>query len=110
MKLYTYSAVKECMDKLVSDYGYEIYEIEEGGLVQGFTICVPPTKDMYYYVIREQYINEWTSGQKVQRKMKLNKEEQKALDKAMYGDSEGVERLAKELGRLLLPPVGYTGN
>ena len=86
-KLYDYKAVHTLISYLI-DHNYEICEIEEGCLVQGYTICVPPENGWYHYIIEEVYINEWTSGQAIRRRVKLSKADKKALDKYYESENE----------------------
>lgn len=60
----------------ISDYiswlvgqGYEINTIQEGGVGWGVTVC---TKDGYKsVVIKEKYLNEWSSGHTIRKYNRL---------------------------------------
>ena len=80
MKLYTYNAVKDLMDRYL-DKGGDVYEIEEGSLAQGLTICM--AEGYKTAIINEVYLNEWSSGQKVRFYNRLPKKYEKMIDNAI---------------------------
>ena len=62
MKLYSCSAIDNLI-KQYNDVGGTAYEIEEGTLGYGLTVCV--ANGYKCAVIKEVPLNEWSSGHKV---------------------------------------------
>jgi hypothetical protein len=59
---------------------YECVQTDEGVLGCGNYICCPPNNTMWYFIITERYINEWTSGHTIRRCRKLSKSAQALLE------------------------------
>ena len=77
MTLYTYNAVQDLINRYVNKGG-NFYEIEEGCLVQGLTICEAPGYKTA--VIKEIYLNEWSSAQSVRFYNKTPKKYEKMIN------------------------------
>ena len=80
---YDYKEVYKQLEYL-EDFGYENIQIDEGTLGAGSWICIPPDDDHYFFVIRERYVNEWTSAHTISRKSKLSKAEKASLAQVSY--------------------------
>ena len=78
-KLYTSSAIQELADYYVENGG-EVYELVEGTLGWGTTVMV---RDGWTsIVVKEVYINEWSSGHTVRRYRILPKKYQTMIEAA----------------------------
>lgn len=77
MKLYTSGAVQQLADYYVENGG-EVFEVEEGTLGWGLTLMV---RDGWKSaVVRETYVNEWSSAHTVRMYERLPKKYQKLID------------------------------
>lgn len=76
-KLYSCTAVENLMNRY-KDKGGEITEIEEGCLGYGFIILYGP--GLKTAVIKEVYINEWSSAHTVRLYNKMPKKYEKMLE------------------------------
>ena len=81
MQIYTCTATEKLMDRLLS-YGYEAIQLSEGvlGLVDYVFLSNDPHK--YNFLIRERYLNAWSSGQTIRRFTNISKNLQLEIDKA----------------------------
>lgn len=62
------------INHLIDNHGYDPVQAYEGGCGVGDWIMIPPDeKTMYYFIIREVYLNEWSSGQQYMKCRKLPK-------------------------------------
>lgn len=78
MKLYTSGAVQQLADYYVENGG-EVFEVEEGTLGWGLTLMV---RDGWKSaVVRETYVNEWSSAHAVRMYERLPKKYKKLIDK-----------------------------
>jgi hypothetical protein len=62
MKLYTTTAVENLLQRY-TDNGGEIVTVKEGSLGYGVTLC--HGKNLKTAVIKELYLNEWSSGHSI---------------------------------------------
>ena len=62
--------------------GWEPIQLNEGGVGIGDWVLIAPDDDHYNFVIREVYLNEWSSAQTVRRCSKLSKKLLKEIDMA----------------------------
>lgn len=77
MKLYTSGAIQQLADYYMENGG-EVFEVEEGALGWGLTLMV---RDGWKSaVVRETYINEWSSAHTVRMYERLPKKYQKFID------------------------------
>lgn len=76
MKLYTLSAVENLMNKYL-ELGGTVDILDEGSLVYGLVICQAEGKKLA--VIKEVYLNEWSSAQTIRFYNKLPKKYEKLL-------------------------------
>ena len=81
--LYTFRAVDDLRDRLVNEYGYNTIQLHEGVLGSGSFVCLAPDDKHYNFVVREVYINEWSSGHTVRRCAKISKKLQSEIDAAI---------------------------
>lgn len=78
--LYTSSSV----EKLIADYlaaGGQLLQIEEGTLGCGYALLYDSNEKLKFFVIKEVYINEWTSGHKVRGYNKIPEKYRVMIDK-----------------------------
>lgn len=77
--LYTSSSV----DKLIADYleaGGQLLQIEEGTLGHGYALLYDAAGKFRFFVIKEVYINEWSSGHKVRGYNKVPEKYKKIIE------------------------------
>lgn len=79
---YTLDSLKEFIETLVCERGYELEVIDEGSLGLGLRALIPPTDRQYTYIIREEYLNGWASINKMIKCRKLPKWWYKAAERA----------------------------
>lgn len=79
MKTYTETAVQKAIDTYIKRGG-AIDIIEEGCLLS-FSLAILHAPNLKYIVIKEQYLNEWSSAYVAKQYNKLPKKYQIALDK-----------------------------
>ena len=85
----TTELINECLQA-----GYELKQLSEGSLGNGDCVLLAPDETFANFVIREVYINEWTSGQTIKRCKKLSKAilaEIAAAEKRMEREQEEAE-------------------
>lgn len=71
---YDYEQIETFMQKLRDNYNYECVQTWEGCLGIGNWICVPPDEKHYFFIIHEEYANEWSSRHWIMKCRKLPKE------------------------------------
>jgi len=71
MRLYTYKAVDSFVHERLAPKGYDIHVVP-GVLADGY-ICVAPDENKYHFIMRERYLNEWSSGMSMRRYRRLPK-------------------------------------
>ena len=79
--LYTSTSV----DKLIADYteaGGQVLQMREGTLGCGDVLLYDEAGKLYTFVIREVYINEWSSGHTVRKYRKIPAKYQALVDVA----------------------------
>ena len=79
--LYTSTSV----DKLIADYteaGGQVLQMREGTLGCGDVLLYDEAGKLYTFVIREVYINEWSSGHTVRKYRKIPAKYQAIVDAA----------------------------
>ena len=80
-KLYASTAIDELITKALAN-NYELVQIEEGTIGHGFCVLLAPDEKHYNFVIREVYINCWTSAHTVRRCRKISAALQKQTGQA----------------------------
>ena len=91
--LYTSSSV----DKLIADYleaGGQLLQIEEGTLGHGYALLYDAAGKLRFFVIKEVYINEWSSGHKVRGYNKSRRNTRKSLKTWWDKFTDGVSKYA----------------
>ena len=72
-KLYTASAIETAFDDKLAPLGYEWYQLREGTLGLGDVVFISPDDAHYNFVVREVYLNEWSSAHTIRRTAKISK-------------------------------------
>ena len=80
MKMYTLTACQDLIDRYVNKYGGECTELEEGVLGLG-TMILHSAEGKKTIVIKEVYLNPWSSGHTIRMYNKMPKKLEKMLDK-----------------------------
>lgn len=80
-KLYASTAIDELIKQALEN-NYELVQLEEGTLGRGFCVLLAPDEKHYNFVIREVYINCWTSAHTVRRCRKIGAALQKQIEQA----------------------------
>ena len=78
--MYTLTACQDLIDRYVNKCGGECTELEEGVLGYG-TLILHNAKGKKTIVIKEVYINAWSSGHSIRMYNKMPKKLEKMLDK-----------------------------
>lgn len=84
-RVYSFSSVESIIEKLV-DAGYEHIQLSEGCLGIGDHVLLSGNPNKYSPVIREVFINAWSSGQTIRRIAKISKKLQDEIDRS-YEDA-----------------------
>jgi len=80
--LYTYQAVDDLRDRLRNEFGYTSIQLREGVLGSGDFLCIAPDEKHYHFLVREVYVNEWSSAHTVRRLSKISKNLQAEIERA----------------------------
>lgn len=72
-KLYSYKAIAEFYNEKLAPLGYEWFQLREGVLGIGDVVLIAPDEKHYNFVVREVYLNEWSSAQTIRRCAKISK-------------------------------------
>lgn len=78
--IYTVSSVEQLIQKYI-EQGGEMLQMREGVLGCGDVLLYDPSGKLKTYVIREIYLNEWSSGQTVRAYNKMPKKYRAMIDK-----------------------------
>ena len=81
MNLYSCEAVSDLLCRY-TDAGGEMYEMREGVLGHGDLLLYHPTGELKTIIIREKYINEWSSGHTVRAYNQMPAKYRKILESA----------------------------
>lgn len=79
-QLYTINST----DEFISDrlyHGWNGIQLNEGVLGCGDWVLIAPTERHWNYIIREVYLNEWSSAQTIRRCRKLSQKILKEIEK-----------------------------
>lgn len=87
--LYSMGAIDKLLNELVGNRGYDFIQLRDGVLLDGDFILVSPDDEHYSYVVREVYLNEWSSAYTVRRTAKISK--------ALWDEAEKYEREQEEI-------------
>lgn len=80
--IYTCNAISDIVEILLNS-GYKYIQLREGSLGYGDAVLIAPDENKYHFVIREVYLNEWSSGHTVRRCRTISKKLQAEIDKAI---------------------------
>ena len=72
-------------DEFISDRlykGWNGIQLNEGGVGCGDWVLIAPTERHWNYIIREIYLNEWSSAQTIRKCKKLSQKILKEIEKA----------------------------
>ena len=89
MKIYTSGVISKYL-AIVEENGHEIYFIP-GSLVDNWIVL--PTDKYKGAIIKECYLNPWSSGQTVRKYNKLPAKYQKVIDLLESGETEKAYKL-----------------
>ena len=78
-KLYSYKAIEQFYNEKLAPLGYEWFQLREGTLGIGDAVLISPDEKHYNFVVREVYLNEWSSAHTIRRCSKISK----ALEREM---------------------------
>lgn len=82
--VYTSNSVDNFISEM-EEKGWEAIHLSEGVLTSGDWALLSPDDKHYNFVIREKYLNEWSSGQTVRKCAKVSAALQAEIDRAMEG-------------------------
>lgn len=82
---YCYQPVEHFITRL-GNKGYDCIQLSEGVTQIGDWICLPPTPDGKYYVIRERVANEWCGYMTVEPRKRLTKAETAEVEEYKKGN------------------------
>ena len=78
--LYSFSAIEQLWRETLEPLGYEWVQLRDGVLGIGDIVFIAPDNEHYHYVVREVYLNEWSSAQTIRRCSKISKAIQREID------------------------------
>lgn len=70
--LYTISSTGKFIQSMI-EKGWEYVQLREGVLGHGDCVLISPTERNWNYIIREVYLNSWSSAQTIRKCRKLSK-------------------------------------
>ena len=77
MKLYNYEAVEQLMNRYL-EQGGNVHILDEGSLVYGLVVC--EGEGLKTAVIKEVYLNEWSSAQSIRMYNNMPKKYAKMIE------------------------------
>ena len=81
MKIYTIEAAQQAVEHL-TNIGYEYIQLSEGVLGIGDCVLLSHDPGKYNFLIREKYLNEWSSGQTIRRFAKVSEKLEEEIERA----------------------------
>lgn len=78
-KLYGYDVIERFYNEQLAPLGYEWFQLRDGTLGLGDVVFISPDDKHYHFVVREVYLNEWSSAHTIRRTAKISK----ALEREM---------------------------
>lgn len=85
--IYSISSTQEFISSMI-EKGWDCIQLDEGVLGVGDLVLIAPDDKHYNFVIREVYLNEWSSGQTIRKCAKLSKKILKEIEKAELEQEE----------------------
>ena len=89
MTVYSYKAADQIREKLLERAGAFVYEIP-GALVDNY---IMGADGCYTFIVREKYLNEWSSGITNRKYRKIPAKYQKIVELLDDGENEKAEKL-----------------
>lgn len=80
--LFGCAEIEKAFDDFLAPLGYEWIQLEEGSLGLGKVVFLSPDDKHWNYVVREQYLNEWSSAHTIRKCAKISKALQREIDMA----------------------------
>jgi hypothetical protein len=87
--VYTGKSTQSFIDQMI-DKGYELVQLREGVCGLGDLVLLSNDEQKYNFVIREVYLNEWSSGHTMRKAAKISVALQAEIDKA--NETEGEQK------------------
>ena len=87
--IYSVSAASKAIDQLLAQ-GYELIQLREGILGVGDCVLLSHDESKYNYIIREKYLNCWSSGQTVRRFSEISQALQDEIDAAEFAEEDAM--------------------
>lgn len=79
--LYTVTSTDDFIRSLIAR-GWDGIQLNEGSLGVGDWVLVAPTDHQWNFIIREKFVNEWSSAQTIRKCRKLSKAILKEIEKS----------------------------
>lgn len=79
--LYSWRDINDFINARI-ERGYEAVQLNEGTLGIGDWVLIAPDETKWNYIIREVYLNEWSSAQTLRKCRKLSKAIEKEIQAA----------------------------
>ena len=89
MNVYTAESVEQVREKLSARKGFFCYEFP-GTLVDSY---IMGAEGCYTFVVKEKYLNEWSSGVTVRKYRKIPAKYEKVIQLVDEGENEKAEQL-----------------
>lgn len=80
--LYTISSTEDFISSMI-EKGWEAVQLNEGSLGVGDWVLIAPDDKHYNVIIREVYVNEWSSAQTIRRCRELSQKILKEISEVM---------------------------
>lgn len=80
--LFSYVEIEKAFDDVLSPVGYEWIQLQEGSLGLGKVLFRAPDDKHWNYVVREVYLNEWSSAHTIRKCAKISAALQREIDSA----------------------------
>lgn len=80
MRNFCLKSIEELIEQYVHEFGGEMYQLEEGGVGLGLVVLTG-AEGKKSVIIREHYLNEWSSCHDLKVYRKLPKKYQSIIDK-----------------------------
>lgn len=77
--LYTVSSTDDFIQRMY-EKGYEAIQLNEGGVGIGDWVLIAPDEKHYNFVIKEVFLNAWSSAQTIRRCRRISKALQKQIE------------------------------
>ena len=78
--IYSTTAVERFIAMMTEEHGYTAVQLNEGTLGVGDWVLLAPSGEYTNYIIKEVYLNEWSSGHTVERRIRIPKKYIKMME------------------------------